>query len=167
LACKTKGDIISRHNSIRDIIYQTCKDAGLTAKKEKAGLLGDHGDKRRPADVWIQNFSMNIDYCIDVAVTSPLQKKYREQAAKTEGHAADDYYKYKMGHYAKAVEEANMKFQPVVFETFGRIAPESLKALTKLAIIKADHKSSPHSQTIQQLFQQLSVSLQVRNSNIS
>jgi hypothetical protein len=166
LACKSKGDIISRHNSIRDVIFQNCKDAGMTVKKEKAGLLGDHGDKRRPADVWIQNFSLNMDYCLDVAVTSPLQKKYREQAAKTEGHAAADYYKYKIGHYAKAVEEANMKFQPIIFETFGRIAPESLKALTKIAIRKADQKSLSHSQSIQSFFQQLSVSLQVRNANM-
>jgi hypothetical protein len=166
LACKSKGDIISRHNSIRDVIYRNCKEAGLTAKPEKAGLLGDHGDKRRPADVWIGNFSLNVDYCLDVAVTSPVQKKYREHAAKTEGYAAADYYKYKVGRYAKAVEEANMKFQPIIFETFGRIAPESIKTLTKIAIIKADKTSSPHGQTIQFFFQQLSVSLQIRNSNM-
>jgi hypothetical protein len=80
ILCKTKGDIIIRHNAIRDVVHSYAKDAGLSPEKEKAGILGDHGDKRRPADVYIPNFSLQKDFCLDIF-----------QAAQKDGHAADNY----------------------------------------------------------------------------
>jgi hypothetical protein len=166
LICKKKGDIIRRHNAIRDCIFVFCKEAGLSVVKEKAGLLGDKGDKRRPADVFIDNFSQNSDYCLDVAVTSPLQKKYIKKAAEVDNHAGSDYFLFKMSKYSKAVEEANLTFSPIIFEAFGRIAPESIAILTKIACIRADRLDISRSESISTFYQRLSVSLQIRNANM-
>jgi hypothetical protein len=167
LICKKTGDIIARHNSIRDVIYLFCKDAGLKVEKEKAGLLGDnYKDKRRPADVFISNFSLNSDHCLDVAITSPLQAKYVEKASDIEGYAACSYYSKKMSLYAEAVEAEDMTFQPIVIESYGRIAPESLPTLLKIAAIRADRSSCTRSQASRQLFQKISVALQIRNANM-
>jgi hypothetical protein len=166
LVCKKKGDIIVRHNAVRDVIHDFAKDAGLSVEKEKAGLLGDYGDKRRPADVLIYNFSQNSDYCLDMAVTSPLQAKYVSDAAKTDAHAASHYYQFKISKYAREVEAANMTFKPIVFESYGRIAPESIETLVRIASIRADRYSSPRSESIHQFFQKISVALQIRNANM-
>lgn len=166
LTCKSKGDIIARHNAVRNVIYNYCKAAGLTAKLEKANILGDHTDKRRPADVFIYNFSLNSDHCLDIAITSPLQQKYINSASNTEGYAASDYYKLKRSKYAEAVEAENKVFQPIILETFGRIAEESLSCLTRIANIKADRCSTSRSDAIHELFQQISVALQIRNANM-
>jgi hypothetical protein len=167
LICKNTGDMIAKHNSIRDVIYLFCKDAGLNVVKEKSGLLGDnYKDKRRPADVFISNFSLNSDYCLDIAITSPLQNKYVTKASNTEGYAATSYYSKKMSLYAKAVEAEDMTFQPIVFESYGRIAPESLPTLLKIAAIRADRSSSTRSQASRHLFQKISVALQIRNANM-
>jgi hypothetical protein len=166
IICKAKGDIISRHNAVRDVIYSVAKDAGLAPEKEKAGILGDHGDKRRPADVYLPNFSLQKDYCLDIAITSPLQHKYLEHSAKVDGYAADHYFGFKMTKYAKDVEDAGHIFKPIVFETFGRVANESYDTLVKIAIRKAERFSSSQSETIRQFFQHLSVTLQIRNANM-
>jgi hypothetical protein len=166
LACKTKGDIISRHNAVRNVIHNYCEEAGLTAELEKGNLLGDYADKRRPADVLIKNFSLNSDHCLDIAITSPLQDKYIAGASSTEGYAASNYYKFKLSKYAEAVIKENMVFQPIVLETFGRIADKSIPCLIKIASTKADRYSTSRSKAINTFFQQISVALQIRNANM-
>jgi hypothetical protein len=164
LTCKTKGDMISRHNAVRNVILEYCKEAGLNAEPETPNLLGN--DKRRPADVLIKNFSLNADHCLDVAITSPLQPKYINGASKTDGHAATDYYKFKLSKYSEEIVAANLVFKPIIFETFGRIAEESLPTLIKIASIRADRFSTPRPKSIQKFYQRLSVALQIRNANM-
>ena len=96
LSCVAGGHIIARHNAIRDCIYQTAMAAGLNPKIEAPNLL-DHSAKK-PADVFIPNWSLGKGISIDVRVTSPLQKSIIH-AAREAGKAAQFGFDDKMKKY--------------------------------------------------------------------
>jgi hypothetical protein len=166
--CKVNnGEIIKRHNAVRNAIWSFCAEAGLTAILEKKGILGDVGGKRRPADVLVKGFS-SLDMCLDVAVTSPLQSKFVSKAAESDGHSASAYFNLKKLKYAADVEESgSMSFLPLVVETFGRWHPDSLRFLDSLAFkhsINQDDGPTALKMSRTKLFQSLSFALQFHNS---
>ena len=55
-SCIARGDMVLRHNAIRDIIFHFCLRARLRPELEKVGLLEDDCvmvSLRRPADVLV------------------------------------------------------------------------------------------------------------------
>ena len=71
--CAKKGDLVARHNSLRNLIYSIASDGLLQPQLEKQGILGPTTG-RRPGDVTIPDWKHNNGLAIDVAVTSPLTK---------------------------------------------------------------------------------------------
>jgi hypothetical protein len=164
--CKTLGDLIARHNSIRDSIHYISKECGLTSELEKAGILGDVGDKRRPADVYITNYSLGKDYCLDVAVTSPTQEKYLAKSAEVDGYAASEYHHFKFENYHEEVEKEGHVYLPIVVESYGRWSKSALEFLQNLARKYSDRLQVPRSYATGFIFKKLSFALQSRNANM-
>jgi len=73
--CAKKGDVIIRHNSLRNLIDSIGTDALLSPVMEKKGILGNTTG-RRPGDVTFQRWADGKALVIDVAVTSPLVDTY-------------------------------------------------------------------------------------------
>ena len=73
--CAKKGDVIIRHNSLRNLIDSIGTDALLSPVMEKKGILGNTTG-RRPGDVTFQRWAEGKALVIDVAVTSPLVDTY-------------------------------------------------------------------------------------------
>ena len=71
ICCAKEGDIIIRHNSLRNLVNSIATDAQLSPVMEKKGILG-HSSGRRPGDVTLQQWAEGKGLAIDVAVTSPL-----------------------------------------------------------------------------------------------
>ena len=69
--CAKKGDVIIRHNSLRNLVDSIGTDALLSPVMEKKGILGNTTG-RRPGDVTFQRWAEGKALVIDVAVTSPL-----------------------------------------------------------------------------------------------
>ena len=65
------GDVITRHNRLRDVVAAVAEEGGLNPILEKKGILG-HTDEasRRPADVAIPTWCSGKGLAIDVAVIS-------------------------------------------------------------------------------------------------
>ncbi len=68
--CAKKGDVIVRHNSLRNLVDGVGTDALLSPVMEKKGILGNTTG-RRPGDVTFQRWA-GLPSVIDAAVTSPL-----------------------------------------------------------------------------------------------
>ena len=49
IGCSSEGERIYRHNTLRDAIYMTAKQASLSPAKEQSALLP--GSAEKPADV--------------------------------------------------------------------------------------------------------------------
>ena len=69
--CTKNGDLVTRHNAIRNLVYSIASDGLLQPQLEKQGVLGPTTG-RRPGDVTIPNWKHGNGLAIDVAVTSPL-----------------------------------------------------------------------------------------------
>src|SRR3954451_11911689 len=71
ICCTTTGDLIVRHNRIRDLVDKFAREGHLGPVLEKKGILGETSG-RRPADVTIPLWCEGKGLAVDVAVTCPF-----------------------------------------------------------------------------------------------
>ena len=83
--CKRGGDVVFRHNKLRDILAETCSRAHFSAQVE--AVTSDHSHSH-PADVLISNWVLGKTAACDLSVTSPLNSKILSEAGVTAGAAA-------------------------------------------------------------------------------
>ena len=119
------GDMIIRHNSLRNLVEDFETDAKLSPVLEKQGILGNTTG-RRPGDVTFEKWAEGKGLAIDVAVTSPLAPTRMvapcEWCAATQKHA-----KYDLSFVG-----TNYLFSAMVFETLGAINTEGEELLPML-----------------------------------
>ena len=70
--CSKSGDLIVRHNALRNLVATFAKDGLLSPVLEKKGILGSTPG-RRPGDVTIPLWTEGKGLALDIAVTSPLK----------------------------------------------------------------------------------------------
>ena len=94
--CTFSGDLIVRHNAIRNFVNRIASDALLSPVLEKQGILGPTSG-RRPGDVTIPLWAEGKGMAIDVAVTSPLSLSSVFLASPCEEYANTKHKKYDAG----------------------------------------------------------------------
>jgi len=68
LCCKKSSDMITRHNRVRNLIFQIADVGLLSPELEKLGILGvTDRSQRRPGDVSFKSWTLNRGLAIDVA----------------------------------------------------------------------------------------------------
>ena len=94
--CTKQGDLIVRHNSLRNLVEDFASDGMLSPVLEKEGILGDTTG-RRFGDVTIQRWAEGKGLAVDGAVTSPLAAIYVSKKEPCEWYAATQRHgKYKL-----------------------------------------------------------------------
>ena len=68
LTCKYNGDVVSRHNQLRNTFFESCRQAGVGGQMEVGSGLGHDEWRTRPADVLVPNWDLGK------LVASPLIK---------------------------------------------------------------------------------------------
>ena len=79
--CKRGGDVIVRHNHLRDVFVELCHQAHLRVKVEEGSGLTPDMSRTRPADVLVQNWVGGKPAAFDFTVTSPLIPKTLGQSS--------------------------------------------------------------------------------------
>jgi hypothetical protein len=79
--CHTEGGLTKRHNVTRDMLHKQAMDAGKQSETERKEILND-GTNIRPADVYIQNYSMIQALAVDVAVVDGGGYQFQEKYTK-------------------------------------------------------------------------------------
>jgi hypothetical protein len=162
LRCRHRGDISSRHNRIRDIVFALASNAHLEPVKEKSHNFKDKPGCR-PADVYIPQLFGGKAAALDVAVTCPLQDKYLKSDIDPADHYANTV---KHATYDEGFEGLDIDFIPVVLDTFGGYGAEGLRALTEIIGRGASRLNLPASTYKSQCWQRLSLSLQKSNTRM-
>ena len=85
IVCAYQGERISRHNQLRDALFQTAVQASLSPAREERALIP--GGEVRPADVFLPSWSNGRDTALDVTVVSPLQQSLVDKATEEKSHA--------------------------------------------------------------------------------
>ena len=158
MVCGTGGERISRHNALRDALYDTAASAGLAPLKEERALLP--GNNRRPADILIRHWCGGQDAALDVTVTHPMKDDTRAGAAATPGHAASVTFANKMRGADELCRAEGLKFVPIVAESLGGFHPVAVEQLKKIASALARHTAQEESEAIHHLFSRCSLLLQ-------
>ena len=67
VTCKYGGDVVTRHNMIRDILVETCRRAHIGVKVEVGNNLSRDHSKTRPADILLPNWFLGRTAALDVS----------------------------------------------------------------------------------------------------
>ena len=108
VSCASRGERISRHNPLRDAIYQSASSACLGPTREDRALLP--GLEHRPADVLIPMWAGGQDMAIDVTVVSPFQQQAMERASTEPGYALEMRYDQKWRKYGELCQSEGIVF---------------------------------------------------------
>jgi len=84
--CVKNGDLVIRHNALRNLVYSIASDGLLKPALEKQGILGPTNG-RRPGDVSVPDWRHHMGLAIDVAVTSPLASRSLRLVSPCEDYA--------------------------------------------------------------------------------
>ena len=58
LTCRYNGDVMSRHNQLRNTFFESCRQAGVGGQMEVGSGLGHDERRTRPADVLVPNWDL-------------------------------------------------------------------------------------------------------------
>ena len=71
LTCRYNGDVVSRHNQLRNNFFESCRQAGVGGQME----AGEPGEGRTwPADVQVPNWNLEKPAAFNLTVASPLNQ---------------------------------------------------------------------------------------------
>ncbi|KAL5493834.1 hypothetical protein EMCRGX_G015066 [Ephydatia muelleri] len=95
--CKRGGDVVYRHNRLRNNLAESCRRAHLSVHLEVGHNLTPDNSNTRPADILIPHWCMGRPAALDLSVSSPLNPLTLLEAGVMAGAAA------------KATEERKLK----------------------------------------------------------
>ena len=157
--CKRGGDVVFRHNRLRDILAETCRRAHFSVQVEAGcNLTPDHSHSR-PADVLISNWALGKTAACDISVTSPLNSNIMSEAGVTAGAAAQATELRK--HEANDVKCSELGWLciPLVVESYGAWGKEAMESFSSLASRLAITSSRPKSAVLSELYGRLNLNL--------
>ena len=132
LTCKRGSDVVTRHNHLRDILFQLFKKALYNPKLEAGSGLGHDQKQSRPADILVNNWCINgKPAAFDLSVSSPLKPDIVFEAGHTASSAAGATEQRKIEENSGICDELGWSCVPLVVESFGAWGQIALKTLSR------------------------------------
>ncbi|GJR53720.1 putative reverse transcriptase domain-containing protein [Tanacetum coccineum] len=145
--CKELPGFKYRHDMVRDVLFDICRRAGISAKKEApVNFLTNPSDGRstlRPADVLVFGLVRGKHAYVDLTGVSPLVGL--SSRGFTAGQAALEATSGKVTKHEKACIENQHVFIPFAFDTFGFLAPEAVELLSRVQRVMHGNVMTPRS----------------------
>ena len=159
ISCRHGGDVVIRHNHLRNIIVDLCCRAHLSVQVEVSrGLLGFH-DYTRPADVLVDGWDRAKPAAFDVTDTSPLTPVTLNEASIHEGAAALAAETRKNAANDARCQALEWSCIPLALKTFGNWVREAQCVFSRLATLLALRQGRPKSSVVRDIYGCLSISL--------
>ena len=130
---KHGGDVVARHNTLRDVLAESCHQAHLGIQVEAGNDLTANHSHTRPADLLLTNWTTGKTAAFDISVTSPLNTHTLMEAGVSAGSAAlaTEGRKHRVND-AKC-GELGWLCVPLVAEIYGAWGNEAVEAFSQLA----------------------------------
>ena len=93
----SSGDMISRHDRVRDRIFAACSTSILATVCEHKNLIPDNNSRQET--YILPSWSAGQAAALDLTITSPLQRSLISDAARRCGFALNNAEERKSGHY--------------------------------------------------------------------
>ena len=144
LSCTGGGDIVLRHNDVRDIVYSFAGRARLQPQLEKAGLLAEPGiflELRRPADVLVEGLpshgrnSASAKVALDIKVVNAIGADHSSDTCQGPLVAAEAYREKALAtnQTADRCRAQGITYEPLVFTCQGGCERHAEGILTQIA----------------------------------
>eukprot|EP00731_Ephydatia_muelleri_P010138 Em0005g724a len=157
--CKYGGDVVSRHNRIRDILIETCRRACIGVKVEVGNNLSRDHSKTRPADILLPNWFLGRTAALDVSITSPLNPVTLLEAGVSATAAAQATEARKHQANDPKCSELGWVCVPMVVETYGAWGKEATAIISSVASRLATSTCRPKSTILHEIYGQLNLNL--------
>jgi hypothetical protein len=115
MACLGHGDKITRHNTLRDVIFASAGLAALSPRLEASYLLTD--SNARPADIYLPMWKAGSPAVLDITVVSPMQQLTVSQSVVTQGYTLEFAANRKTALHGPHCRQAGIQFIPLPVET--------------------------------------------------
>eukprot|EP00731_Ephydatia_muelleri_P025228 Em0017g311a len=162
LMCKHGGDVVLRHNSLRDVFVESCHRACLGGQVEVGSGLGLDRLHSRPADVLVNNWHLGKPAAFDLTVTSPLNPITLTEAGVRCGSSALFAEARKHNANDSKCAELGWVCIPLAVESYGCWGTEALQSVSRLAARLAIQMGCSKSQATTIVYQRLSVRANAR-----
>eukprot|EP00731_Ephydatia_muelleri_P012478 Em0006g1372a len=159
VTCKYGGDVVSRHNKIRNILVETCRRAHIGVQVEVGNNLTHDHNKTRPADILLSNCFLGKPAALDVSITSPLNPltlleagvlaKSAAQVTEARKHQAND----------PKCSELGWVCVPMVAESYGAWGDEASSIISSIASRLATSTCKAKSVVLNDIYGRLNVHL--------
>ncbi|KAL5477540.1 hypothetical protein EMCRGX_G024351 [Ephydatia muelleri] len=156
VTCRHGGDVVWRHNLLREAIASLCRTAHLSTAVEKGG--GGH-DHTRPADVLIAEWDRGKHAALDITVASPLCPAILPEASHHSGAAANGAELRKLNANSTKCTELGWTCIPMAVETFGHWGREAQSVLSRLASHLSISLSQPRAAVVADIYGRLNIIL--------
>ncbi|GKB81617.1 hypothetical protein Tco_0948512 [Tanacetum coccineum] len=158
--CKELPGFKYRHNMVRDVLFDICRRAGISTKKEAPmNFLTDPSDGRstlRPVDVLIFGWVGGKHACVDLTGVSLLVGL--SSRIFTVGQAALKAASGKVTKHEKACIDNQHVFIPFAFDTFSFLASEAVELLSRVQRVMHNNIMTPRSTDV--VFKRISFAIQ-------
>ena len=159
--CSKNGDLIRRHNAIRDTVARYCRESGLSARLEEPNLLED--SQLRPADVFVPIYGDdNRPLALDISITNTIQSSVNVVTSVLKGRigsAALNREKSKCDKFLYKLAEKQIAFKPLVIESYGLMGDTMKKFLQSLVAGQQSHVRLKPEYRLKRMFMELNVLL--------
>merc|ERR1712215_448722 len=152
------SDRIARHHHLRNTIFDAAQMSALAPLKEPLHLISGH-EERRPADVYIPQWTNGKGTCLNITVINPLQDATIAQCAVAGDHTVNKAYDDKVTKFGALCTSEGLAFFPLTVNTFGSWHKHLLAVITKLGTQQARHLDKEPGEQIRFLRQHLGISL--------
>ena len=159
LTCRYNGDVVSRHNRVRDSFFESCRQAGIGGQMEVGSGLGHDARRTRPADVLVPNWVLGKPAAFDITVTSPLTPITLHEASVTSGSTAQVAENRKHASNDTKCSELGWVCVPLAVEVYGCWGPEAQTNLSRLPARLAIRLNCCKSQATSALYGRLNLVL--------
>ena len=159
LTCKHGGDVVLRHNSLRDVFVEFCHRAYLGGQVEVGSGQGHDRLNSRPADVFVKNWHLGKPAAFDLTITSPLNPTILTEAGVKCGSSAQVAEVSKHAANDEKCKELGWVCIPLAVEAYGCWGMEAQETFKRLAAHLAIQMGCSKSQATTTVYQRLSLSL--------
>ena len=157
--CKRGGDVVVRHNTLRDVLAKTCYRAHLGIQVEAGNdLTADHS-YTHPANLLLTNWTTGKTAAFDISVTSPLNTHTLMEAGVSAGSAALATEGRKHRANDAKCKELSWLCVPLVAKTYGAWGNEAVEAVSQLASRLATLTCRPKSAVLRNIYGRLNLHL--------
>ena len=157
--CKRGGDVVTRHNKLRDTLAETCRRAHLSVKVEAGSNLSKDHSHTRPADILVPNWSLGKPAAFDLSVTSPHNSNILLEAGFGAGQAARATEERKHEENDAKCKELGWVCVPMVVEAYGAWGTEAMESFSLLASRLATSSNRAKAEVLAALYGRLNLML--------